>query len=107
MLALSEKEYQEAGGNSALNNAIIYTLHKLVLIWSNQRRWCGGHVAGIEELENAYTVLIGRTKRRDDLEDEGEDYDKVLKSIIRKWGMRLWIWIQLSHDGVQRVYFCE
>jgi hypothetical protein len=35
-------------------------------------------------LENAYTVLIGRTKRRDDLEDEGEDYDKVLKSIIRK-----------------------
>jgi hypothetical protein len=41
------------------------------------------------------------------LEDEGEDYDKVLKSIIRKWGMRLWIWIQLSHDGVQRVYFCE
>jgi hypothetical protein len=32
MLALSEKEYQEAGGNSALNNAIIYTLHKLVLI---------------------------------------------------------------------------
>ena len=43
----------------------------------------------MREMSGVYRVLVGNLTEKDNLEDPGVDGRKILKSIFRKWDMRV------------------
>ena len=56
-----------------------------------------GHVARVEKITDAYWVLVGKSERREYLQDLGVDGRIILKWIMRKLDENL-KWINLAQD---------
>jgi hypothetical protein len=58
-----------------------------------------GHVARLGATTNAYKNLVPKLKGKDRLEELGVDGRVVLKSMLKKWGVRVWtglIWPRIG-----------
>jgi hypothetical protein len=60
-------------------------------------RWAG-HVTCMGVMRNGYKILVGKSERRDYLEDQGADGRIILDLIIRVIGWEGVDWIHLAED---------
>jgi hypothetical protein len=76
-----------AGGWRILHNEELHNLYPSTnivrVIKSRKMRWAG-HVTRMEEMRNAYKILVGNLKRRDRWEDLGIDGKIILEWILEK-----------------------
>jgi hypothetical protein len=64
-------------------------------------RWAG-HVERVWKKKGVYRVLVGKPERRDHLGDPGVDGSIILRWIIRKCDMGVWvgsIWLWIGTGG--------
>jgi len=59
----------------------VITLRRISLAW---------HLACIEEMKNAYMILVRKLKRSDHLQNLGVGRSVILKTNSKKLGLRVW-----------------
>ena len=67
------------------------------VINSGTMRWVV-HVARMRERRGVYSVLVGKLRERDHLEDPGVGGKTILRQIFKKWDGNM-DWIDLVQDG--------
>jgi len=56
----------------------------------------------MEEMRSEFTILVGKQKRKDHLEDLGEDGWLILELILEKRCWQMWtgfIWLRIGASG--------
>jgi hypothetical protein len=61
----------------------LYTSPNTIRVMKSRMRWVG-HVARMEEMRNSYNILIGKSERKNHLEDLGIDGGIILEWILEK-----------------------
>jgi hypothetical protein len=59
------------------------------VIKSRRMRW-EGRIACMGESRVVYSVLVGKLRERDQLEDPGVDGSVILRGIFKKWYVEVW-----------------
>jgi hypothetical protein len=86
--------------NEELHN-LYYSPYIIRMIKSRRMRWVG-HVVHMGEMRNAYKILVGKPDGRDHSEDLGIGGRIIIKWILEKSGLGVWIgsiWLRIGTSG--------
>jgi hypothetical protein len=99
------KREEVAGGWRRLHNEELHNLyaspHILKVIKSRRMKWVG-HIARMEEMKNAYTILVGEPEGKKPLRRPRRRWEDNIRTDLKEIGWEGVDWIHLAQDRNQR-----